>query len=127
MHRKWVHEEYRKAVRDSKFATPELKASLKTSDRVPGFIDRLSQEITKAEQILFRKGRVVKLETLQWAVQQMTETFLQGIEAQAKNNQTSQIARALQARQLDESLNPEKYLKEMGVMTDDPAQAKETR
>lgn len=119
-----VIQEYQRAVAESKTASPALKASLKTQDRVPAFIDRMCQEIPKAEAALLRKGRVVKVETLRWAVREMTELFLKGIEANANDRVASPVQRAIQAQRLDESLNPEKYLAEMDVITDDPAEAK---
>lgn len=125
-YKKLVIQEYRRAVAESQTATPELKAALKTNDRVPAFIDRMSQELARAEhKLLIKRGKLPKLETLAWAVRSMTEAFLSYIEANVRDRRMSDAEAALRARKAQETLEPEKILAEMGVVTDDPGKETE--
>ncbi len=122
LYRSLVIEEYKKAVADAP-VNPELKASLRTSDRVPAFIEKLFSEVARAEGIYFqRRGKPARVKNLRWLVRSMTEQFLQNIEAAAQAQYTSDLEISRQRLALDESQNPEKHLKEMGVTTDDPAE-----
>lgn len=113
---KLVQQEYRKAVAESKVASPELKASLRTSDRVPQFLSRMALELAKAEAVVFqRRGKPLKLETIKWGIRGMTEQFLANVEAQAQARMTSPLEASRLKAELDLKMEPEKYLREMGV------------
>ncbi len=122
MFKELVRREYAKAVVASPYASEELKRSLKVSERVPNFVDRLSEQLGRADFILAKRGKVVKQETIIGFIHDMTNQWLHLLEKNAEQRKLSDIARSAIAKEVDEKLNPEKTLADMGVMTDDEVQ-----
>lgn len=125
MYRDLVRREYVIAVKQSKFATDELKRSLKTSERVPAFIDRLADELAKADVVMAKRGKVAKLETVVFVIHNFVDQFLYGLEQNAQNRTMSSAEKNRLDKQLEEKLEPEKLMRDMGVMTDDEAPTQE--
>ena len=116
---------YQEAVALSKYATPELKHALKTSDRVPVFIDNLYGELFKTADYLHTKGMTLDEHKLKLLVYDMVDVFLTQFEANARKRYESDMARIARETLQDMQQNPDKHLKEMEVMTNDQSNTRQ--
>lgn len=119
MYKAMVRREYAIAVAQSKYATDELRRALKTSERVPAFIDRLADQLVQVDILLAKRGKVVKLQTMISLIHDLTDQFLYNCERHAEQRTWSQAKKNQLQADLDEKIHPEKLMRDMGVMTDD--------
>lgn len=119
MFRQLVRDQYAIAVEMSQYATPELKRSLKTSERVPAFVDRLAEELARADAINRQRGVKVKKENIILLIHSMIDNWLFMLEENARQRRLSDIDRKAIETEMDEKWNPEKCIREMGIATDD--------
>jgi len=88
--RRW----YKDYVETHMVIPKELKEALRTSDRVPSFIDNLSVGIKKAQFVLLKRGRKpASMKTLKGVVEDYTELFLNGLINESNSRIESEIAK----------------------------------
>lgn len=121
MYQEMVRREYVVAVAQSKRASPELKQSLRTNDRVPAFLDNLAMKLAEADLVLASRGKIVKRETIVRLIHDFVDLWLAGLEAHANHRISSDASKSLATEKFEEQFHPEKKLADMGVITDDEA------
>lgn len=103
--RNMVMEDFRERVKLNPNISGELKAALKTNERVPQFVDNLTAEINK----IFNSRRNYKLDRakLKNLVYDLTDTFCLGVmnEHDNKKRQAEADSLASQVAQLDDKGN----------------------
>jgi hypothetical protein len=122
--RKWFFEE----VRMNKEAPQDLKDTLlKGHPKIDGFINRLTDQLIKAEEVCRRKGVKLKNKTIQDTVYDLTKYFMKGLEGEAKRRYESDVqktlrqAEAQKQKEFDAVLagKPEGEFAEAGVISNE--------
>lgn len=91
---------------------PELIKSLKNSPRTKVFLHNLSEEISKAERLVtVRRGRPLKLSTIQATIWDMSRLLLRGIEREATKRIQSEAEKKREQKEAD-------YLKDLEATVD---------
>lgn len=102
-YQKKVREYYQEAVRILPSISSELKHSLKSSERVPLFIDNLAVEIKKAQEHQIKRGKKpFTTKTIKETVYSMTELFLNGIETEAQRRYESDLKRISREQEIQD-------------------------
>lgn len=124
------------AVRLNPRANQNLKDKIVHSGhpRLQTFLDNLDREIKQAQAMLLRKGKTVKPETIKGFVYDLTDTFLNNLEMQARQMYESDNARLAREAKLQEHKDmestiagkPSGIFEEAGVLVDEKTRQDET-
>lgn len=81
----------------------DLRTGLKTSERVPMFINNLSLELDKIQADRIRTGKPIFSDhAIEAVIKDMTEVFISGIKIKAQQMYESDIAKSIREAKADE-------------------------
>lgn len=80
-----IYQDYLEAVALSPNATPQLKAALKTNERVPAFLENLQAEVHKNQHLLDRQS-------IKQLVYDLTNVFILVVEGAYRQREMSDLA-----------------------------------
>jgi hypothetical protein len=96
-----VRADYKEFIETDLSVPSDLRTALKSNERVPLFIDRVSEEIRKAESVLLRRGKKMDRVKIKLLVHEMTKIFIHLVKTRANENYMSEASKQVLKTKLE--------------------------